>query len=327
MATLKRRDFVTLIGGAALMPFMARAQQAMPVIGLLNGTSAEKYEPQVAAFRQGLKESGFVDGENVTIEYRWAEGDYSRLAALAADLVKSKVAVIVANTPANIAAQKATDTIPIVFTTSSDPVAIGLVTNLNHPGGNVTGVSQLNVSLGPKRLELAHELLPAAMDLALLVNPNDATRSEMFMNEASDAATHLGLQLHLLRAGTEADIEAALGGFAQTRASALVVATDTFFTANAKLLAELSLRHKVPTIYEYTEFTDAGGLMSYGGNIKESYRWAGIYTGRILKGAKPADLPVQQSTTVELIVNLKTAKALGITVPLSLLGRADKIIE
>jgi putative ABC transport system substrate-binding protein len=215
----------------------------------------------------------------------------------------------------------------VVFTTASDPVQIGLVTNLNHPGGNVTGVSQLNASLGPKRLELAHELLPAATDLALLVNPNDPARAEKFTREVGEAAKHLGLQLHVLRAGTEADIETALAGVARTKASALVVGADALYNANARLLAEASLRNKVPTNYEYTEFTDAGGLMSYGGDIKESYRWAGIYAGRILKGAKAADLPVQQSTTVELIVNLKTAKALGITVPLPLLGRADKIIE
>jgi putative ABC transport system substrate-binding protein len=314
-------------GAAVTWPFAPRAQQAMPVIGLINGTSAEKYEPQVAAFRDGLRESGFVDGENVTIEYRWAEGDYTRLPALAADLVKLQVAVIVANTPANIAVKKATDTIPVVFTTASDPVQVGLVTNLNHPGGNVTGVTQLNASLGPKRLELAHELLPAATDHALLVNPNDPVRAEKFLTEVRDAATHLGLHLHVLRAGTEAEIEAALAGFAETKAGALVVGADAFYNANAKPLAEAALRHKVPTIYEYTEFTEAGGLMSYGGNIKESYRWAGIYAGRILKGAKPADLPVQQSTTVELIVNLKTAETLGVTVPISLLGRADKIIE
>lgn len=327
MAALRRRDFVTLIGGTALMLSAARAQQTMPVIGLINGTSAEKYEPQVAAFREGLKESGFVDGENVTIVYRWAEGDYSKLPALAADLVKRQVAVIVANTPANIAAKKATDTIPVVFTTASDPVQIGLVANLNHPGGNVTGVTQLNASLGPKRLELAHELLPTATDFALLVNPNDPARAEKFIGEVREASSQFGVQLHVLRAGTEAEMETALAGFVQTKAGALVVGADAFYNANSKLLAELSIRHKVPTIYEYTEFTDAGGLMSYGGNIKESYRWAGIYAGRILKGVKPADLPVQQSTTVELIVNLKTAKTLGVTVPLSLLGRADKIIE
>jgi putative ABC transport system substrate-binding protein len=322
-----RREFIALLGSMGLLPFAVRAQQAMPVIGLINGTSALKYEPQVAAFREGLKQSGFVDGDNVTIEYRWANGDYDRLPELAADLVKRQVAVIVANTPANIAAKKATSTIPIVFTTASDPVQIGLVTNLNHPGGNVTGVTQLNASLGPKRLELAHELMPAATDMALLVNPNDPGRAEKFVAEVHAAATHLGLQLHVLRAGTEADIEKALAAFHEFKASALVVGADAFYNANSALLAEASLRNKVPTIYEYIEFTDAGGLMSYGGNIKESYRWAGIYAGRILKGAKPADLPVQQSTTVELIVNLKTAKTLGITVPLSLLGRADKIIE
>jgi putative ABC transport system substrate-binding protein len=324
---MRRREFIALLGGMGLLPFAVRAQQAMPVIGLINGTSALKYEPQVAAFREGLKQSGFVDGDNVTIEYRWANGDYDRLPELAADLVKRQVAVIVANTPANIAAKKATSTIPIVFTTASDPVQIGLVTNLNHPGGNVTGVTQLNASLGPKRLELAHELMPAATDMALLVNPNDPGRAEKFVAEVHAAATHLGLQLHVLRAGTEADIEKALAAFHEFKASALVVGADAFYNANSALLAEASLRNKVPTIYEYIEFTDAGGLMSYGGNIKESYRWAGIYAGRILKGAKPADLPVQQSTTVELIVNLKTAKTLGITVPLSLLGRADKIIE
>ena len=206
-------------------------------------------------------------------------------------------------------------------------MSIGLVTNLSHPGGNVTGISQLNASLGPKRLELAHELMPAATDMALLVNPNDTARAEKISAEVQAAADHLGLTLRILRAGTEPDIEAALAGFTQLKARVLVVGADAFYNANARLLAELSLRYRVPTIYEYTEFTDAGGLMSYGGNIKESYRWAGIYAGRILKGEKPADFPVQQSTTVELVVNLKTAKTLGITVPLALLGRADRIIE
>jgi putative tryptophan/tyrosine transport system substrate-binding protein len=325
---MRRRAFIAGLSVAAVFfPLGTHSQQAMPVIGFLNGTSPQKYEPYVAAFRQGLKESGYVEGENVAIEYRWAEGDYSQLPDMAADLVRRQVALIVANTPANLAAKKATDTIPVVFTTASDPEQIGLVSNLSRPGGNVTGVSQLNASLGPKRLELAHELIPAATDMALLVNPNDPARAEKFLGDVRAAAAHLGLQLHVLRAGTEADIETALAGFSQLKAGALVVGADAFFNANSKLLAEASLRHVVPTIYEYTEFTDAGGLMSYGGNIKESYRWAGIYAGRILKGAKPADLPVQQSTTVELIVNLKTAKALGVTVPLSLLGRADRIIE
>ena len=324
---MQRRRFIKLLGGTALMPFAVRAQQALPTLGFVNGTSAQKYAPYVAAFLAGLKESGFVDGENVAIEYRWADGDYSRLPSLAADLVARKVAVIVANTPANLAAKKATDTIPIVFTTASDPVQIGLVANMNRPGGNVTGISQLNASLGPKRLELAHELMPAATEMGLLVNPNDPARAEKISTEVEAAAGLLGLKLHVLRAGTEKDIESALARFAQFRPSVLVVGADAFFNANSGLLAEAALRYKAPAIYEYTEFTDAGGLMSYGGNIRESYRWAGIYAGRILKGANPAELPVQQSTTVELIVNLKTAKALGITVPLSVLGRADKIIE
>jgi putative ABC transport system substrate-binding protein len=246
---------------------------------------------------------------------------------MAADLVRRQVTVIVANTPANLAAKKATDTIPVVFTTASDPVQIGLVSNFSRPGGNVTGVSQINVALGPKRLELAHELMPAATLIALLVNESDPARAETLSSEVQAAAGHLGLQLRILRAGTEAEIEAAFAGFAQLKAGVLVIGGDAFYNSRSKLLAELSLRHAVPAIYEYNEFTNAGGLMSYSGSIKESYRWAGIYTGRILKGDKPADLPVQRSTTVELIVNLKTAKALGVTVPLSLLGRADQIIE
>jgi putative ABC transport system substrate-binding protein len=246
---------------------------------------------------------------------------------MAADLVNRQVSLIVANTPANLAAKTATSTIPIVFTTASDPVEIGLVPNLRRPGGNVTGVSQLNVEIGPKRLELARELMPAATDVALLLNPSDPVRAEKMLSDAQAAAVPLGLRLHVLRASTDPDIEAAFAGFSQLKAGVLVVGADAFFNGKSRLLAELSLRYAVPAIYQYPEFTAAGGLMSYGGSIKESYRWAGIYTGRILKGDKPADLPVQRSSTVELIVNLKTAKALGITVPLSLLGRADHIIE
>jgi putative ABC transport system substrate-binding protein len=325
---MRRRDFIAVVGGATVTwPLMARAQQPMPVIGFLNVASLEGYALYVAAFRDGLKESGYVEGQNVAIEYRWAEGQYDRLPAMAADLVRRQVSVIVANTPANLAAKKATDTIPIVFTTASDPVQIGLVSNLSRPGGNVTGVSQLNEALGPKRLELAHELMPPATLIALLVNPSDPGRAKRLVDEVQAAAIHLGLQLHILRAGTEAEIEAAFAGFAQLKAGALVIGADAFYNAKSRLLAELSLRYGVPSIYEYLEFTSNGGLMSYGGNIKESYRWAGIYTGRILKGAKPADLPVQRSTTVELIVNLKTAKALGVDVPISLLGRADQVIE
>jgi putative tryptophan/tyrosine transport system substrate-binding protein len=324
---MKRRAFIAGFAATTALPLVARAQQAKPVIGFLNGTWADGYAPYLSAFRDGLKQSGYVDGENVAIEYRWAEGNYDRLPDMAADLVRRQVSVIVANTPANLAAKNATGTIPIVFTTASDPVQIGLVPNLSRPGGNVTGVSQLNASLGPKRLELAHELMPVATNLALMVNPRDPARAEAVSREVQDAAVHLGLQLHVLHAGSEAEIETALAGFTQLKAGVLVIGADAFFNAKSRLLAELSLRHAVPAIYEYSEFTAAGGLMSYGGNIKESYRWAGIYAGRILKGEKPADLPVQQSTTVELIINLKSAKMLGVTVPLSLLGRADQIIE
>jgi putative ABC transport system substrate-binding protein len=233
----------------------------------------------------------------------------------------------VANTPANLAAKAATSRIPIVFTTASDPVKIGLVPNLSRPGGNVTGITQLNVEVGPKRLELAHELMPGATSIAFLVNPNDASRAATLTQDAQAAAVPLGLKLHVLRAATDAEIDAAFAGFAQLKAGVLVIGADALFNSKSQLLGELSLRYAVPGIYQYSEFADAGGLLSYGGSIKESYRWAGIYTGRILKGERPGDLPVQQSTTVELIVNLKTAKALGISVPMSLLGRADKVIE
>jgi putative tryptophan/tyrosine transport system substrate-binding protein len=324
---VKRREFIGLIGAASTWPLVANAQQAIPVVGFLNGASPEGYTPYVAAFRDGLKESGYSDGQNVTIEFHWAEGHYERLPEMADNLVKRDVAVVVANTPANLAAKKATDLIPIVFTTASDPVQIGLVSDLSHPGGNVTGVSQINEALSAKRLELAHEVIPTATLIGLLVNPGDIGRSERLIQEAQAAAVHLGVKLHILRAGNEAEMEAAFASFAQLKAGPLVIGSDGFYNSNSRLLAELSLRYAVPAIYEYVEFTKAGGLLSLSGNIKESYRWAGIYTGRILKGARPADLPVQRSTTVELIVNLKAAKMLGITVPLALLGRADVVIE
>jgi putative ABC transport system substrate-binding protein len=326
---MKRLQFVTLLGGTIVAwPLAARAQQsAMPVIGFLNVAAPEGYAHYVAAFREGLREGGYVEGQNVAIEYRWAEGHYDRLPDMAADLVRRQVSVIVANTPANLAAKKATDTIPIVFTTASDPVQIGLVPNLGRPVGNVTGITQLNVEIGPKRLELARELMPAATAVAFLVNPSDPSRAETLTKDAKAAATPLGLRLHVLRAVTDAEIEVAFAGFADLKAGVLVIGADALFNGKSQLLAELALRYAVPAIYQYNEFATAGGLMSYGGSIKESYRWAGIYTGRVLKGGKPADLPVQQSTKVELIVNLKTAKMLGVTVPLSLLGRADQIIE
>jgi putative tryptophan/tyrosine transport system substrate-binding protein len=325
---MRRRKFIKLVGGVAVAwPLAARAQQVMPVVGFLSAASSEAYAPYVAAFRDGLKQSGYTEGQNVVIEYRWAEGHYDRLPEMAADFVRRKVSVIVANTPANLAAKAATSTIPIVFTTGGDPVQLGLVQSLSRPGGNVTGVTQLNVGLVPKRLELAHELMPAATAVALLLNPKDAPRTETVLRDAQAAASQLGLRLHILRASTDAETEAAFAGFAALKAGVLTIGPDSFFIAKSRLLAELSLRYAVPSIFEISEFAYAGGLMSYGGNIKESYRWAGVYTGRILKGDKPADLPVQRVTKVELIVNLKTAKALGVTVPLSLLGRADEVIE
>jgi len=329
LAHMRRRKFITLFGGAAVgWPIAARAQQpAMPTVGFLNGASPDGYAPMVAAFRQGLKETGFVEGQNVAIEYRWAEGHYDRLPDMTADLVRRQVAVIAATTtPASLTAATTTKTIPIVFTTSADPVQIGLVSSLNHPGGNVTGVTQLTVEVGPKRLELAHELMPGATSVAILINPGNPTIRQQ-TRDLQTAALALGLQLQFLQAGTDQEIEAAFNRFARPGAGVLMIGTDPFFTEHSRQLAALALRFAVPAIYEYHDFTAAGGLMSYGGSIIYSYRTAGILTGRILKGEKPADLPVQQSTTVELIVNLKTAKALGITVPLSLLGRADEVIE
>lgn len=325
---MKRRSFVAGLGIATLLPFAARAQQpAMPVIGFINIASAEGYAPYVAAFRGGLKESGYIDGQNVIIEFRWAEGSHDRLPGMAADLVRRQVSVIVANTPANAIAKTLTATIPIVFTTAGDPVQLGLVASLSRPGGNITGVSQLNVEIGPKRVELAQQLIPGSADVGFLINPSDSVRAATLLRDAEAAAAPLGLRLRVFRAATDAEIENAFADFARLKSGALVIGPDPIFNIKSKLLAEYSLRHAVPAIYQYQEFADAGGLVSYGGNIKESYRWAGIYAGRILKGAKPSDLPVQQSTTVEMIINLKTAKAIGITVPLSLLGRADQIIE
>jgi putative ABC transport system substrate-binding protein len=313
---MKRREFITLLGGtAAAWPFTARAQLTMPVIGFLNGASAKGYARMLASFRQGLKEVGY------------AEGHYDRLPELTADLIRRQVSVIAAtSTPANLVAKTATSTIPIVFTTSSDPVHLGLVGSLNQPGGNVTGVTQLNVEVGPKRLELAHELMPTATAMALLINPANS-QADAVLHNMQAAALALGLQLHVLRASTDAEMETAFADFVQTKAGVLTVGTDAFFSGRTEGLAALAVRYAVPTIYQYDEFAANGGLMSYGGSIKDAYRTAGILVGRILKGDKPADLPVQQSTKVELIVNLRAAKALGITVPLSLIGRADQIIE
>ena len=324
---MKRREFIAGIGTTAAWPLAAHAQRpALPVIGFINGASAEGYAPMAAAFRHGLKEAGYVDGLNVAIKYRWADGRYDRMPDMVADLVRSQVSVIAANNPANVIAKAATSTIPIVFTTGSDPIRLGLVASLNRPGGNVTGVTVLNEELAPKRLELAHELVPTATFIGLLVNPSNPN-AEALATASQAAAAKLGLHLGVLRASTEAEIDDAFAALVQERAGALVIDPDVFFTSHAEHLVALATRHLMPVIYGISEFPTAGGLMSYGGNVAEMYRLSGIYVGRILKGEKPADLPVQQSTKVELIINLKTAKALGLTVPLSLLGRADELIE
>jgi putative ABC transport system substrate-binding protein len=324
---MQRRGFIGFVGGAATWPLVARAQQTLPVIGFLNVASPEGYSNHVDAFRGGLMESGYVEGQNVAVEYRWAGGRYDRLPEMAADLVRRQVSVIVANTPANLIAKAATSTIPIVFTTAGDPVQLGLVASLSQPGGNATGISELSVEIGPKRLELAFQLMPGATVVGFLLNPRDPLRAKELLRDAEATAAALGLQVRVLRAASDEEIEAAIADFGRLNAGVLVIGPDALFNSKSTLLAQLTLRHGVASIYQYNEFTSAGGLISYGGSIKEAYRWAGVYAGRILKGAKPAELPVQLSTTVELIINLKTARTLGITVPLSLLGRADQIIE
>ena len=328
-AAMRRREFICFFGGvAATWPLAARAQQSvMPVIGFINVAPAQSYKPQLAAFLKGLDEKGYVDGRNVTIEYRWAEGQNDRLPSMASDFVRRQVTVIAATTtPAALAAKAATSTIPIVFTTVGDPVELHLVTSLNRPGGNVTGVTQLNVEVAPKRLELLHELVPTARVTALLVNPtnpNTGTNTK----ELQTAARTLGLELHILNASTESDFNAVFSKLIQLRAGGLVIAGDPFFTSRAEQLAALALRHLVPTAHASRDFAVAGGLLSYGTDFRETYRLAGNYTGRVLKGEKPADLPVQQATKVEFYINLKTAKALGITVPPSMQARADEMIE
>jgi putative ABC transport system substrate-binding protein len=327
---MRRREFITLLGGAAATwPLAARAQQpAMPVIGFLNAADPKGYARQLAAFLKGLGETGYVDGRNVVIEYRWAEGQNERLPAMVADLVHRQVAVIAAtSSPAALAAKAATTTIPIVFEMGGDPIKLGLVASLSRPGGNVTGVTQTNVEVAPKRLELLHELLPTARVIALLVNPAEPAIAEPTAKEVLAAARTLGLELHVLNVSSESDFDGAFAKLIQLRAGGLVVSGGPFFISQGKRLAALTVRHAVPAVFQYREFAAAGGLLSYGSDISDSYRLAGIYTGRILKGDKPAELPVQQATKVELYINLKTAQALGITIPLPLSGRADELIE
>jgi len=330
---MRRRDFITLLGGTAAAPMLAplplRAQQpALPVIGFLNFGSQSSRAFPVRAFHQGLKETGYVEGRNIVIEYRWAHGQNERLPALAAELAQRRESVIAAFGDAAAVAAKGTGTtIPIVFLEALDPVKRGLVASLNRPGGNLTGVMTLNVTLGQKRLEVLRQLAATATDFAVLVNPTSRGNTETTLRDVQAAAQKLGLKLHVFHASTESDIDKAFAALAQLRPGGIVIGTDGLFIGRSGQLAALALRHRVPAISQYREFVAAGGLMSYGSSIADTYRQIGVYVGRILKGEKPADLPVQQSTKVELFINLKTAKALGLTVPLSLLGRADEVIE
>jgi putative ABC transport system substrate-binding protein len=326
---MKRREFIALIGGVtAAVPFAARAQQPRsPVVGFL-GTRASGDDPQLlVAFRSGLKEAGYVEGQNVAIEYRFAENQYDRLPMLAADLVRRQVAVIVANGRGAQAAKSATATIPIVFTVGFDPVEAGLIASMSRPGSNVTGVSILDVELGPKRVEVLHELVPTATIIAALVNPADRVRAETTSRELEAAARIFGLQLHVLNASSDQDFNKVFERLTELHAGGLVIGGEPFFNSRSEQLAALTVRHAIPTIYQLRSFAAAGGLVSYGADLANSYQKAGTYAGRILNGEKPADLPVQRATKVEMIINLKTAKLLGLTVPQSVLSRADEVIE
>jgi putative tryptophan/tyrosine transport system substrate-binding protein len=329
---VKRRDLVKFAAGVAIgwPAYATHAQQPVrPVIGFLGSASPERWADRMQTFHQGLSEVGYVEGRNVAIEYRWAEGHYDRLSALAGDLVRRQVSVISApgSTPAAIAAKEATTTIPIVFAVGSDPVKVGLVASLNRPGGNITGVTTLTAELDPKRVELLHELVPTNTTIAVLINPTNPALAEPTAKDVQAAARILGRRIYILHASTERDFEAAFATLAQMGAGALIIGPDAFYTSHAQRLAELTLRHAIPAIASVREFPMAGGLMSYGGNFLKAHHDAGVYTGRILKGENPAELPVEQSTKLELVVNLKTANALGLAVPLLLSARADEIIE
>jgi len=327
---MRRREFITLIGwGAAAWSLEARAQKStLPVIGFLNTASSGDHVATANAFRQGLKDTGYVDGQNVTIEDHWAVGQNDRLPSIAADLVRRQVAVIAATSaPAALAAKAATTTIPIVFETGADPVKLGLVASLSHPGGNITGVTLTNVELAPKRLQLLHELIPTVKVIGLLVDPADGPLAESYTREVQAAAANLGLELHVLNASSERDFDGLFANLLQLRAGGLVISGGAFLTNYSEQLAVLAIRHSVPAIFQSREFALAGGLLSYGAAIIEAYRLVGSYAGRILRGEKPAILPVQQATKVAMYINMKTARALGITVPLPLLGRVDELIE
>jgi putative ABC transport system substrate-binding protein len=327
---MRRREFLGVLGGAAAAwPLVARAQQrATPAIGFLNSQSPDAIVNRVRGFRQGLKDAGYVEGENVTIEYRWAEGRFDRLPALAAELVRRQVTVIAAfTTPSVLALKAATATIPIVFFTAGDPIALGLVASLNRPGSNLTGTTTLTLEVGAKWLQLLHEMVPTATTFALLVNPTSPNLAEAQSKDLQAAARTLGLQIHVLHASTDHDLNTAFATLVRLQAGGLVIGSDSFLFARSEQLAVLAVRHAVPAIFGFREFAVAGGLMSYGANLRDQDRTMGVYTGRILKGEKPADLPVQQATKIELVINLNTAKTLGLTVPPTLLTRADDVIE
>jgi putative tryptophan/tyrosine transport system substrate-binding protein len=327
---MRRREFITLIGGAtAAWPLAARAQQpALPVIGFLGSGSPRTWAYLVAAFREGLSQSGYVEGRNVAIEYRWADEQNDRLPELAADLVRRQVSVIaLVGLQAALAAKAATATIPIVILIAADPVQLGLVASLGRPGGNITGVTSLHLEVAPKLLELLHELVPNATAMALLVNPANSAQAESNTTEAQVAAHRLGLKLHVLHANAEREFDAAFASLVQLRAGALVIGPDPLFLARSEQLGALAFRHAIPAICPYREFAAAGGLTSYGTNISHLFRQVGIYTGRILKGEKSADLPVEQAVKLDLVINLKAAKALGLDVPMSMLMRVDEVIE
>ena len=327
---MKRREFITLLGSAAAAwPLAARAQQAaMPVVGFLGAPSAAPYARYVAAFHQGLKEVGYVEHQNVAMEYRWADGQYDRLPALAAELVNRRVAVIVpiGGAPATLTAKAATSTIPIVFNLGADPIGLGLVTNLNRPGGNITGIAMMTLEIETKRLELLHELAPASTALAVLLNPTNA-QAQTQEREAQRAARVIGRQVLILKAGTEREIESAFAALVRERAGGLLVGGDTFFNSQETLFVVLSARHAIPTIYPFKAFVDAGGLMSYGTSLLDAYRQTGVYAGRVLKGERPGDLPIVQPTKFELVINMKIARALDIAISPTLLARADEVIE
>jgi putative tryptophan/tyrosine transport system substrate-binding protein len=325
---MRRREFITLLGGsAAAWPLVARGQQAaLPVIGYLHSASPEPYSPMIAAFRHGLAEAGYVDGQNVTIDYRWAEGQFNRLPALATELVARRPAVLVAagGDVSAAAAKAVTTSVPIVFTIGADPVGTGLVSNLSRPSGNLTGVTFFTITLGPKRLELLRELLPKAGMIAILVNPKSLNPDA---KEVQEAARKLGQSVHVLNAANEGDIDTAFRSLAQERDDALIVVSNPLFTSRREQVVTLANYHRVPAIYPLREYVTSGGLVSYGASIEDAYHQSGVYAGRLLKGAKPSDLPVVQPTKFKLVINLKTAKALGLTVPPPLLARADEVIE